>query len=219
MEVLHLKLSASKFLIIYKSSAMSPYTIIFIGPQGSGKGTQIEKLDAFLSTKFPTNRVIDIQTGRRFRAMAAKRESFTEEHVAETLNTGVLQPLFLSVLLWGDAMREHLDSECHLLIDGFPRVVDEAKVLESALAFYNRTPLSIINLETPEEIVRERMVSRARADDTSASIEARLKWYREETLPVLEYYRSRPDTFVHDIDGLDSIEGVHEQILSCLKLA
>lgn len=195
-----------------------PFTVIFIGPQGSGKGTQIDKLDTVLTAHDPTNRVIDIQTGRRFRALAMKGEGYTEEHVQETLDSGVLQPLFLSVVLWGDAMREHLDESSHVLIDGFPRTVPEATVLESALTFYKRDRVTIINLETPESIVRARMLDRARQDDTAESIEARLRWYREETIPVLNYYRSRPDTEVVDIDGTDSIEGVHKQIVTALNL-
>ena len=197
---------------------MTPQTIIFVGPQGSGKGTQIKKLDALLKEKDPQRKVVDIQTGRRFRAMAAKEEGYTEQHIAETLNTGILQPLFLSVSLWGDAMREHLTPDCHLLIDGFPRIVPEAVVLESALSFYERKDVVIINLETPEEVVRERMISRARQDDTPESIEARLCWYREETLPVLEYYRKRENTVVHDIDGTDTIDGVFTQITKALGL-
>lgn len=197
---------------------MNPKTIIFIGPQGSGKGTQIEKLDQVLKTKDASRKVVDIQTGRRFRAMAASGEGYTEKHIQETLNTGVLQPLFLSTVLWGDYMRTHVDPDCHILIDGFPRVVDEAKVLESALEFYNRKNLEIINLDTPEEMVRERMMSRARPDDTLDSIEARLTWYRNETIPVLEYYRARPNTKVYDIDGTASIEEVHQQIIKKLGL-
>lgn len=197
---------------------MQPYTVIFIGPQGSGKGTQISKLDATLSARDPQRQVVDIQTGRRFRALAAQSEGYTEEHVNETLDSGILQPLFLSVHLWGDAMRTHVDEDCHLLIDGFPRTVAEATVLESALNFYKRKGLIIINLVTPEEVVRARMLSRARADDTHASIEARLTWYREETLPVIEYYKKRPDTSVYDIDGTDTIDGVQSQIITALKL-
>lgn len=197
---------------------MQPQTVIFIGPQGSGKGTQIAKLDAVLKERDSVHTVVDIQTGRRFRALAAKGEGYTETHVSETLDTGVLQPLFLSVVLWGDAMREKLDPECHVLIDGFPRIVAEATVLESALSFYERKNISIINLNTPEDVVRERMVSRARTDDTPESIEARLKWYREETLPVVEYYRTRPNATVFDIDGTASIEEVHESIVSALGI-
>lgn len=198
---------------------MNPLTIIFIGPQGSGKGTQIERLDAVLTAKDTSRDTIDFQTGRRFRALAMKGEGYTEEHVADTLDSGVLQPLFLSVVLWGDAMREHMNPNRHVLIDGFPRTVSEAVVLESALSFYGRNEVIIINLETPESVVRERMKGRARKDDTDDSIEARLKWYREETVPVLEYYKERAYTTVFDIDGTGTIEGVHEQILQALNLA
>ena len=104
------------------------------------------------------------------------------------------------------------------MIDGFPRVLDEAKVLETALSFYDRKPLSIINLDTPEVVVRARMLDRARPDDTIESIEERLRWYQTETMPVIDYYRSRPDTLVHDIDGTVGIEEVHQAILQALQL-
>ncbi len=145
---------------------MDIQTVIFIGPQGSGKGTQITKLDAVLNERDPERRVVDIQTGRRFRALAAKQEGYTEKHLAKTLDTGILQPLFISIALWGDAMMEHVDPECHLLIDGFPRTAREARVLETALTFYKREHVTIINLDTPEEVVRKRMQERARPDDT-----------------------------------------------------
>lgn len=196
-----------------------PYTIIFIGPQGSGKGTQIELLARVLKEKDPTNRVVDIQTGRRFRALAAKMEGYTERRVHETLDSGMLQPLFLSAMLWGDAFHQHVDPECHLLIDGFPRTVHEADVLESALSFYKRNHLIVLNLSADEAIVRERMIKRARKDDTETSIEARLQWYREETVPVLAYFRNRAQTTVVDCDGTKSIGEVHSEVLSLLGLA
>ncbi len=197
---------------------MRALTVIFIGPQGSGKGTQIDKLDKTMVEKDPVRRVVDIQTGRRFRSLAARSETYAEKKVAATLDSGALQPDFLTHILWGEAMLDQLDSKSHLLIDGFPRTVIQAHVLEEALAFFERNNVHVINLDTPEEVVRERMQSRARADDTQASIEERLRWYREDTLPVLDYYRVRPDTTVHDIDGTDTVEGVHSQILNALKL-
>lgn len=196
----------------------NPETIIFIGPQGSGKGTQISLLASALRDRDPERRVVDIQTGRRFRALAAKQEGFTEKRISETLESGILQPLFLSVVLWGDAFHHHVDPECHLLIDGFPRTLHEADVLESAFTFYKRTNLTIVNLETSEDIVRERMIKRARKDDTLESIEARLRWYREETLPVLAYYRERVHTTIIDCDGTKTIEDVHAEIIKKLNL-
>lgn len=196
---------------------MKPYTVIFIGPQGSGKGTQIEKLKIVLETD-DERRVVDIQTGRRFRSLAAKRETFTENKVAATLNVGSLQPDFLSAVLWGQAMVDQLDPKSHLLIDGFPRTVAQIPDLEDAFKFFERDTIQIINLVTPEEVVRQRMNNRARADDTAESIEERLRWYREDTLPVVEYYKKRENTLVHDIDGTQDIEGVQAQIVAALKL-
>lgn len=197
---------------------MKPSTVIFIGPQGSGKGTQIELLYKIIASKDPLRRIVDIQTGRRFRALAAKRETFAERKIEHTLDTGALQPDFLTHILWGQAMIDQLDANSHLLVDGFPRTVNQAEVLEDALDFFEREHIHVINLDTPEDIVRTRMKERARDDDTEESIETRLSWYRDDTMPVLDYYRVRPDTFVHDLDGTESIEGVHKQILNALDL-
>lgn len=197
---------------------MEPLTIIFIGPQGSGKGTQIEKLREVMAIKDPLRRVVDIQTGRRFRALAARHETFAERKVATTLDTGVLQPDFLTHILWGQAMLDQLDPLCHLLIDGFPRTVIQAHVLEDALTFFERPAVHVINLEAPDEVVRTRMQERARADDTPDSIENRLRWYYDETMPVLAYYRGRPSTHVHNIDATATVAGVHDQIVAALNL-
>ncbi len=192
-------------------------TVIFIGPQGSGKGTQIEMLKNVLEAH-DQRRVIDIQTGRRFRALAAKSETFADDKVAETLNSGALQPDFITAVLWGQAMLEQLDEKSHLLIDGFPRTIGQVPDLEDAFLFFERGHLDIINLETPEEIVRARMQERARADDTLESIEERLRWYRDDTLPVLDYYRTRPETTVHDLDGTQNVDAVHQQVLAALNI-
>ncbi len=196
---------------------MDTRTVIFIGPQGSGKGTQIEKLKTILEAR-DRRRVVDIQTGRRFRALAAKQETFAEDKIAETLDTGILQPDFLVSVLWGQAMVDQLDPKSHLLVDGFPRTIGQIPDLEDAFHFFDRGALDIINLETKEEVVRERMQARARKDDTTESIEERLRWYREETVPVLDYYRNRANTKVHDLDGTDTIDGVHEQIVRALGI-
>jgi adenylate kinase len=197
---------------------MKALTVIFIGPQGSGKGTQIEKLDKAIAQRDPLRRIVDIQTGRRFRSLAAKSETFAEKKVSKSMDTGALQPDFITHILWGEAMLDQLDPKSHLFIDGFPRTVTQAHVLEDALFFFERNEVHVVNLDTPEDVVRKRMQERARQDDTPESIETRLRWYRDDTLPVLDYYRVRPDTHVHDIDGTDTMEDVHASILEALKL-
>lgn len=196
---------------------METRTVIFIGPQGSGKGTQIERLKNVLESR-DRRRVVDVQTGRRFRSLAAKQETFAEDKIAATLDTGMLQPDFLVAVLWGQAMVDQLDPKSHLLIDGFPRNLAQVPDLEDAFHFFERGSLDIINLSTPEEVVRERMKARARKDDTAESIEERLRWYREDTVPVLDYYRARAETKVHDIDGTLGIDEVHEAIVNSLGL-
>ena len=193
-------------------------TVIFIGPQGSGKGTQIEKLKMLLESR-DRRRVVDIQTGRRFRALAATQETFAEDKIAATLGAGVLQPDFMVTILWGKAMMDQLDDKSHLLIDGFPRTVGQIPDIEDAFKFFERGPVSVINLETPEEVVRARMQSRARADDTDTSIKERLRWYREDTLPVIAYYRTQTHVTVYDIVGTGSIDEVHKQIVEALQIA
>jgi len=197
---------------------MAPQTVIFIGPQGSGKGTQIERLDAHLRAADTARTVVEVQSGRRFRSFAKIESGYTAEHINTTIDSGILQPLFLSVALWGQDFVAKVDDECHLLIDGFPRSVPEAVVLDTAFALYKRAPISIVFLDTPEEIVRERMMARARADDTPESIEARLTWYREKTLPVVEFYKVRPDTRLITIDGTKTIDEVSEAVKAGLSL-
>lgn len=195
-----------------------PKTVIFIGPQGSGKGTQIARLADLLRKKEPNRRVVDVQTGRRFRALAAKEENHTERSVASTIDTGMFQPLFLSVVLWGDAFLHHVDTDCHLLMDGFPRTVEEAIVLETALEFYKRSPLTVVFLDVAEERVRERMKLRARKDDTDEAIELRLADYREKTIPVVSYYEGRPDTESTRIDASRDIDAVASDVAKFLGL-
>lgn len=197
---------------------MQPLTLIFVGPQGSGKGTQIEKVRSVISLLDNEKKLLEIQTGRLFRAMTARADTFAKNKITSTLSQGVLQPDFLTFVLWGQEMLNELDPNSHLLIDGFPRTVSQAQVLEGAFTFFERNHIQVINLDTPEAVVRERMLGRARADDTLEAIESRLRWYREDTLPVLDYYRQQANVVVHDIDGNNSIDSVHEQILVALKL-
>jgi len=197
---------------------MKPLTLIFVGPQGSGKGTQIEKIKTTLENKFPERKIIDIQTGRLFRNLFLGEKTFAKEKIISSIQEGVLQPDFLTYALWGQQMLNELNPEHNLLIDGFPRNLEQAKVLAGALTFFEREKIQVINLDTPEEIVRTRMKGRGRADDTEESINKRLLWYKEETLPVLEYYRKQENSEVFDIDGGKSIEEVQAEIIKKLGI-
>lgn len=197
---------------------MHPHTIIFIGSHGSGKGTQLEKLDATLRAQDVSRRVVAVQTGRLFRSLAQKEETYTGKHLNETLNTGIWQPDFLTTTLLGNLLIAEVDPLCHMLIDGFPRTLAQAKVLEGALDFYMRKNVMIVSLNASDEVVRARMKDRARPDDTDEVIEKRLRLYNQETPQVLDFYRARADTTVLDIDGAGTIEAIHETIAKHLGL-
>ena len=188
---------------------MTPKTIIFMGPQGSGKGTQVALLQAVLVEAGQT--VCDIQTGRIFRDLAAGG-SFAGERVSELITKGCLVPDTLTNALWITDLKNRLTPEAHLLIDGFPRTLAQAEVVDEVLAFFVRSAVEIINLDTPEAVVVERMVARGRADDTPESIKRRLALYHEETLPVLEHYRKATGVIVHDINGAGTLEEVQSAI-------
>lgn len=195
---------------------MPPYTVIFIGPQGSGKGTQLDSLKRLLETK-SERKTVALQSGSLFRAFA-QGETYTGARIAETINTGKLQPLFLSIGLWAKEMIDTVDEHSNMLIDGFPRTIDEAHVLTTALSFYKRDEAHVIVLEAPEETVRARMKARARADDTNEAIERRLAWYREETKAILGYFTEAPRYTLHHVDALQDIETVRIQIAQALNL-
>lgn len=197
---------------------MSPQTVILIGPQGSGKGTQIEKLYARFKEIDTERRTVEIQSGGLFREFGKTEQGYTADHIRKTLDAGILQPLFLSIALWSRAFVRSLTSDCHLLIDGFPRTMEEAKVLDSALNFYRRDSLTVIFLDTPEEVVKERMRARARDDDTEESIEERLKWYRTDVLPVVEFYKKRENTKIINIDGTKTINEVFNAVCEGLGI-
>jgi len=184
--------------------------LILIGIQGAGKSTQGNRLSKELNVPY-------LSSGHIFREMT-KEKTQLGRFLKETLNAGFLVPDDKTIAIIEEYL-SHDEYNNGYILDGFPRTVHEAHVLESALNFYKRNHLIVLNLSADEAVVRERMIKRARKDDTETSIEARLAWYREETIPVLAYFRNRAQTTVIDCDGTKSIGEVHSEVLSLLELA
>ena len=194
---------------------MQTQTIVFFGPQGSGKGTQTATLIDYLKSN-DDRPVIDLETGRGFREMT-KLDTYTGERVRDLLENGELVPNFLVSSIVMSEVAERLTIDSHLVIDGFPRNVDQARVLEQMLSFYKRPSLTVIGLDVPDDVVIKRMMGRGRADDTPELISERLRLYHEQTKPLIEHYNDRPNTnFVH-IDGSQSIKAVWEEIKTNLE--
>jgi len=194
---------------------MDKQTVIFLGPQGSGKGTQVTNLVSYLKEHDPDRQVVQLETGKVFRALKDS-DSFLATRVTETLETGQLVPDWLTCSVVVSELKHHLGPDDHLTFDGFPRNVSQAKFLDEVLRFYERTPLSVIYLNAPETTVRERMKGRGRSDDTEQSINERLALYRAQTEPLIDFYKARTSTNFIEIDSSQTITEVFKEITSGL---
>lgn len=196
-------------------STLTPLTTIFIGPQGSGKGTQASLLGKHLLKSSPEQPVINLETGKHFRALMTSG-TYTGERIKALLDEGQMIPNFFAKHIVLQDLADRLTEDAHLTMDGFPRNEVQVRFVDDLFSFYKRPKLSVVFLDVPEAIVRERLLARGRFDDTGELIEERLKSYREGTLPVVELYQGRQDVqFVH-IDGAKTIDAISVEIISAL---
>jgi adenylate kinase family enzyme len=187
------------------------FTIIFIGMQGAGKGTQAQLLSEWLVTNYGGT-VFRYETGEGFRQLLQQKGNYTAELVRRETLQGHLLPEFLSVHLWGGAFVERFSGKEHIIADGFPRSIVEAGILHSGLRFYGRLPALVLYLSVPEEVATERLLKRKRADDTLEAIQARMRAWRERIMPLLDFYDWREEYRLLRIHGERSVEEVQQEI-------
>jgi len=193
---------------------MEPQTIIFIGPQGSGKGTQVREITTHLEEN-SRQPVTNIETGKAFRKLA-QEGGYTADRVKELLAEGKMIPNFLTKAFVVKYLIRHLDPVTHVTMDGFPRNLVQVQFIDDLMAFYKREGITVVYLDTPEDVVRERMAGRGRNDDTPELIDERLRLYHENTLPIIAAYESREDVRFIRVDGTLPIEKVTEEIIANL---
>ena len=193
---------------------MVPQTLIFIGRSGCGKGTQSELLHKYIDEHDSEKHLIFyLETGARFREFINK-ETFTSKMARRVMEEGGRQPDFLAVLMWGNIVAENFTNEEHLIIDGTPRSVAEATVLDTAIKFYNRKDPTVIYLNVSNKWSTNHLKRRGRADDLRPEeIETRLKWFDKDVAPALEYLKNQPSYRFVEINGEQTIEKVHYDIV------
>jgi adenylate kinase len=180
--------------------------LILMGPPGAGKGTQAKVLAERLGV--PT-----ISTGDIFRANVAGGTEIGRE-AQHYIDAGEYVPDELTNAM----VRERLaadDTRAGFLLDGYPRTVDQAAVLDELLAAQDRQLDAVVELEVePDELV-QRLLQRAkfehRSDDTEEVIRRRLQAYAEQTLPLIELYGERG--LVIPVDGAGDVDEVSQRIL------
>jgi len=196
---------------------METQTAIFLGPPGSGKGTQSDLLAEFLiNKKDAAEEVLEIDVGAAFRELA-NCSTAVSQRVKEKMNDGDLLPTFLSAYLWTDELINNMASDSHMIMDGSPRRLLEAKLLDQALLFYRREQAVVLHLDTDKNTSLDRLRKRGRSDDSKSVVRRRLNQYEEKTRPVVAYYQDTSWCRYERIDGERSVNAIQDDIRSLLS--
>jgi adenylate kinase len=157
--------------------------IVFVlGGPGSGKGTQCSRIVSDFN-------FTHLSTGDLLRSEVEKGSSIGRE-LEEIMQQGKLVPSETVVALLKDAMMEKGNSP-GFLIDGFPRELYQAKLFEDDVCECTQ----VLVLECSDAVMTRRLLQRGqtsgRVDDNEATIKKRLATFRQETLPVIEFYKRK----------------------------
>ncbi len=193
--------------------------VLLLGPPGAGKGTQAVKLAEKLG-------IPQISTGELFRRNIEEGTKLGVE-AKRYLDAGDLVPSDLTNELVDDRLNNP-DAANGFILDGYPRSVEQAKalhemlerrgtdidaVLEHEMLERRGTDIdAVLEFRVSEEVLLERLKGRGRADDTDDVILNRMKVYRDETAPLLEYYRDQLKT----VDAVGTMDEVFARALRAL---
>jgi adenylate kinase len=175
--------------------------IVFLGPPGSGKGTQAVGLAEALG-------IPAISTGDMLR-LAVAAGSELGGKVKAIMEAGEL----VSDELMADVVKDrlaHSDAEGGFLLDGYPRTEPQAHTLAGILEGASARLDHVVFIDVPEDELVKRALARQRADDKEDVIRERLRVYREKTAPLVEHYRGLG--VLREIQGNQTIEEVAREI-------
>ena len=180
--------------------------IMLIGAPGSGKGTQAN----FIKEDFG---LAHISTGDLLRANI--ENGTTLGTTAKTfMDKGDLVPDDLVIKMLYEKLNED-DSKNGFMLDGYPRTVEQAKALDKMLTEMSLKLDIIINLKVNDETVIKRLLGRGRTDDNTETITNRLKVFKSQSEPVLEYYNSKIK--ILNIESEGTAETIYENIKNKIK--
>ena len=214
---------------------MKSLNIILLGRSGSGKGTQAE----LLLKKFS---LVNIDTGDILRSLAKRKDDFGK-NIFKNISKGNLVPIWLVIYCWLNKFLK-ISSEKGIIMEGSPRLLDEAKILEEVLSWFGRKKLIVVYLKTSEKEVSERLLNRRicpkchleyslkldpgikkcsrcgaklirRHDDYPKAIKNRMLFFKKNIIPVINYFRKKK--MLIEVEGEGSVEEIHQSILKKLK--
>jgi len=175
-------------------------TIALLGPPGSGKGTQAERLRDELGYTW-------LSTGDLLREARANGTE-VGRRAADYMDRGDLVPDDVIVDVVEDALAKAGDRP--VLLDGFPRSVPQAEALGRDLD-------AVVLIDVPDEVVMERIAGRrdGRADDKPETVRERLRVYHHETEPLIGHYEQQGK--LRRVDGAQEPDAVHDDVRAALQ--
>ena len=182
--------------------------LLLMGPPGAGKGTQAARLAEGRG-------LTKLSTGDLLRDHV-RRGTELGRQAKQLMDEGVLVP---DEVIMG-MVRSELDKQesVRYLLDGFPRTTGQADALQELLAEYGAEVDLAIELVVDEDELVRRLVSRAqqegRSDDNEETVRTRMRVYREQTAPLLEYYGDKGK--LRSVDGVGSMDEVTQRISNAL---
>ncbi|MEM8936454.1 MAG: adenylate kinase [Pseudomonadota bacterium] len=181
--------------------------LILLGPPGAGKGTQAEHIIdrceiPQLSTGDMLRAAVSAGTpvGKKAKAIMDSGQLVSDDVVAAIVAERIEQP----------------DCANGFLLDGFPRTLVQADMLDKMLVERGKALSAVIELRVDEGILVDRLKKRieetggARSDDNEETFKERLKVYRDQTAPLIPYYEKQGKLKV--VDGMGSIDEVAASI-------
>ncbi len=184
--------------------------VLLIGPPGSGKGTQGDRLAERLN-------VAHIAAGDLLRD-EVENGTPLGERVGELMRKGDLVPDAVIISLLMPRVLAAADRNGYLL-DGFPRSVEQAVEARKLAEMASAGPDAVIYLDVPREELSRRILARAdvegRSDDNPETVRNRLKVFDEATHPLVEYYRERG--LLHVVNADQDEDAVTAEIMSALE--
>lgn len=190
--------------------------IILLGPPGAGKGTQAARLEEVHGVK-------QLSTGDMLRAAVASGSELGQQ-AKDIMDRGALMPDALMIDMISERI-EQPDCAKGFILDGFPRTVAQAEALDALLERKGLRLDAVIEIKVDEEALVGRIESRiaeaggngTRSDDNVETLRKRLEVYRQQTAPILPYYRDKGA--LKTVDGMRSIEEVAQAIETLLAEA
>jgi len=187
-----------------------PLNVLLLGPQGSGKGTQANRIAAEYAIPHVASGEIlrgemaaGTELGRRVKDVVDRGDLVSDELMVELIKTRLAQA----------------DTEAGFVLDGFPRTSPQAEALDEMFGVIGRSFSVVFALQIPDDVAVERLLKRAeiegRTDDTVEAIKRRLETYHRETAPLVEYYRVRGNLVT--VHGDRSKNEVFAEIQSALQ--